>query len=136
VGCLRDVSARRALQQELVESEREFRLLVNAITDSANYMLRPDGRVATWNSGAERIKGYRADEIIGQPFSRFYSEEDQRAGLPQRMLREAAEEGKVFAEGWCIRKDGSRFAASVVIEAIRDDASRLIGFVRITRDVT
>ena len=136
VGCLRDVSARRALQQELVESEREFRLLVNAITDYAIYMLDPDGRVATWNSGAERIKGYRADEIIGQHFSRFYSEEDQRAGLPQRMLREAAEEGKVFAEGWRVRKDRSRFAASVVTEAIRDDASRLIGFARITRDVT
>jgi PAS domain S-box-containing protein len=136
VGCLRDVSARRALQRELVESEREFRLLVNAITDYAIYMLDPEGRVATWNSGAERIKGYRADEIIGQPFSRFYSEEDQRAGLPQRMLCEAAEEGKVFAEGWRVRKDGSRFAASVVIEAIRDEAGRLIGFAKITRDVT
>jgi PAS domain S-box-containing protein len=136
VGCLRDVSARRALQQELLESEREFRLLVNAITDYAIYMLDPEGRIATWNNGAERIKGYRADEIIGQPFSRFYSEEDQRAGLPQRMLREAAEEGKVFAEGWRVRKDRSRFAASVVTEAIRDDASRLIGFARITRDVT
>jgi PAS domain S-box-containing protein len=136
VGCLRDVSARQALQQELLESEREFRLLVNAITDYAIYMLDPEGRVATWNNGAKRIKGYRADEIIGQPFSRFYSKEDQRAGLPQRMLREAAEEGKVFAEGWHVRKDGSRFAASVVIEAIRDDAGRLIGFANITRDVT
>jgi PAS domain S-box-containing protein len=136
VGCLRDVSARQALQQELLEAERQFGLLVNAITDYAIYMLDPEGRITTWNSGAERIKGYRADEIVGQHFSRFYSEEDQRAGLPAHMLRQAAEQGKIEAEGWRVRKNGSRFAAHVVIDAIHDSAGRLIGFAKITRDTT
>src|SRR5947208_2409143 len=136
VGCLRDVSTRQALQQELLESERQFGLLVNAISDYAIYRLDPEGRVTTWNSGAERIKGYRADEIVGQHFSRFYSEEDQRAGVPAQTLRHAAEEGKVAAEGWRVRKNGNRFAASTVIEAIHDDGGKLIGFAKITRDIT
>jgi PAS domain S-box-containing protein len=136
VGCLRDVSVRQTLQQELLESERQFGLLVNAITDYAIYTLDPEGRVTTWNSGAERIKGYRADEIIGQHFSRFYTEEDQRAGVPAQMLRQAAEEGKVTAEGWRVRKNGSRFAASTVVEAIHDNTGKLIGFAKITRDIT
>ena len=136
VGCLRDLSARRALQQELHEAERQFRILVESITDYAIYMLDPEGRVTTWNSGAQRIKGYRADEIIGQHFSRFYTEEEQSAGAPAQMLREAAEEGKVVAEGWRIRKDGSRFAASTVLEAIHDQEGALIGFAKITRDIT
>src|SRR5712671_548026 len=136
VGCLRDLSARQALQQELRESSRQFQLLVGAITDYAIYMLDPEGRVTTWNAGAERIKGYTADEIIGQHFSRFYSDEDQSAGVPARMLRQAADEGKVAAEVWRVRKDGSQFAASAVIEAIRDTAGRLIGFAKITRDIT
>jgi len=136
VGCLRDLSVRQALQQELRESSRQFQLLVGAITDYAIYMLDPEGRVTTWNAGAERIKGYTADEIIGQHFSRFYSDEDQSAGVPARMLRQAAEEGKAAAEGWRVRKDGSQFAASAVIEAIHNDAGRLIGFAKITRDIT
>jgi PAS domain S-box-containing protein len=136
VGCLRDLSVRQALQQELRESSRQFQLLVGAITDYAIYMLDPEGRVTTWNAGAERIKGYTADEIIGQHFSRFYSDEDQSAGVPAHMLRQAAEEGKVAAEVWRVRKDGSQFAASAVIEAIHDDAGRLIGFAKITRDIT
>jgi PAS domain S-box-containing protein len=136
VGCLRDVSARQALQRELRESSRQFQLLVGAITDYAIYMLDPEGRVTTWNAGAERIKGYSASEIIGQHFSRFYTEADQSAAEPARMLRQAEAEGKVAAEGWRVRKDGSHFAASVVIEAIRDDTGRLIGFAKITRDIT
>src|SRR5437016_1554901 len=136
VGCLRDLSARHALQQELHEAERQFRILVESITDYAIYMLDPEGRVTTWNSGAQRIKGYRADEIIGQHFSRFYTEEEQSAGAPAQMLREAAEEGKVVAEGWRIRKDGSRFAASTVLEAIHDQEGALIVFAKITRDIT
>src|SRR5712672_922396 len=136
VGCLRELSARHALQQELHEAERQFRILVESITDYAIYMLDPEGRVTTWNSGAQRIKGYRADEIIGQHFSRFYTEEEQSAGAPAQMLREAAEEGKVVAEGWRIRKDGSRFAASTVLEAIHDQEGALIGFAKITRDIT
>src|SRR5258708_4491739 len=136
VGCLRDVSARQALQRELQESERQFQSLVNAITDCAIYMLDAEGRITTWNSGAERIKGYRAEEIIGQHFSRFYAEEDQRAGVPAQMLRQAAEEGKVAAEGWRVRKNGSRFAASTVVEAIYDGTGTRIGFAKITRDIT
>src|SRR5437016_7091636 len=99
-------------------------------------MLDPQGRIATWNSGAERIKGYRAEEIIGEHFSRFYTEEDQREDLPMRSLLRAATEGCHEAEGWRVRKDGSRFRASVVIDPIRDDAGNLIGFAKVTRDVT
>jgi PAS domain S-box-containing protein len=120
----------------LHETERQFRLLVESITDYAIYMIDPEGRVTTWNSGAERIKGYRADEIIGEPYSRFFTEEDRQAGIPERNLRRAAEEGKVTGEGWRIRKDGSRFAANIVMEAIHDETGRLIGFAKITRDVT
>jgi PAS domain S-box-containing protein len=136
VGCVRDISARRAVLQELQETGRQFQILVQAITDYAIYMLDPEGRVTTWNSGAEQIKGYRAEEIIGQHFSCFYSEEDQRADMPAQTLRRAAEAGKVETDGLRVRKDGSRFAASVVVEAIRDDAGRLIGFAKVTRDVT
>src|SRR5438067_5973856 len=136
VGCLRDLSARHALQQELHEAERQFRMLVESITDYAIYMLDPEGRVTTWNSGAQRIKGYRADEIVGQHFSRFYTEEDRAAGVPAENLRRAAEAGKVAGEGWRVRKTGSRFAANIVMEAIRDAAGRLIGYAKITRDVT
>ena len=136
VGCLRDLSARRALQQELHEAERQFRILVEAITDYGIYMLDYEGRVTTWNSGAQRIKGYRAEEIVGQHFSRFYTEEDREAGVPAENLRRAAEEGKVITEGWRVRKDGSRFAANIVVEAIRDAAGRLVGYAKITRDVT
>jgi PAS domain S-box-containing protein len=136
VGCVRDISVRRAIQQELQASEQQFQALVQAITDCAIYMLDPEGRVTTWNSGAERIKGYRDEEIIGQHFSCFYNEEDRRDDVPMRMLRKAAEDGKVEAEGWRLRKDGSRFAASIVVEAIRDDAGRLVGFAKVTRDVT
>src|SRR5436190_23437609 len=136
VGCLRDLSARRALQQELHEAERQFGILVESITDYAIYMLDPEGRVTTWNSGAERIKGYRADEIIGQHFSRFYTEEDRGAGVPAKALETAAREGKYECEAWRVRKDGSRFWASVVIDALRDPSGRLVGFAKITRDIT
>src|SRR6266542_3316405 len=136
VGCVRDISARRAIQRELQAYEQQFQALMQAITDCAIYRLDPEGRVTTWNSGAERIKGYQTDEIIGRHFSCFYTEEDQRADMPAQTLRRAAEEGKVQAEEWRVRKDGSRFAASGVVEAIRDDAGKLVGFAKITRDVT
>jgi PAS domain S-box-containing protein len=135
VGCLRDISARRAVLQELQETGRQFQILVQAITDYAIYMLDPEGRVTTWNGGAERIKGYRAEEIIGHHFSRFYTEEDRRNDLPMQMLRQAAVDGRVETEGWRLRKDGSRFAASAQIEAIHDEG-KLVGFAKITRDVT
>ena len=96
----------------------------------------PQGRVATWNAGAERIKGYRADEIIGQHFSRFYTQEDIEHGKPERELKIAASEGRLEEEGWRVRKDGSRFWANVIITAIRDNNGELLGFSKVTRDFT
>jgi len=135
VGCVRDISARRAVLQELQETGRQFQILVQAITDYAIYMLDPEGRVTTWNGGAERIKGYRAEEIIGHHFSRFYTEEDRRNDVPMQTLRQAAEDGRVETDGWRLRKDGSRFAASTQLEAILDEG-KLVGFAKITRDIT
>jgi PAS domain S-box-containing protein len=120
----------------LRESERRFRLFVGGVTDYAVYMLDTEGVITNWNTGAERIKGYRAEEIIGQHFSVFYSRKDQEDGLPQRALMTAARDGKFEAEGWRIRKDGTRFWANGVIDAVRDDTGVLIGFAKITRDMT
>jgi PAS domain S-box-containing protein len=120
----------------LRESERRFRLFVGSVTDYAIYTLDTEGIITNWNAGAERIKGYRAEEIIGQHFSMFYSPEDREAGLPSRALTTAARDGRFEAEGWRIRKDGSRFWANVVIDTVHDDAGVLIGFAKITRDMT
>ena len=116
-------------------SERNFALLVGSIVDYAVYMLDPQGNVTSWNRGAERIKGYQAKEIVGQNFSRFYTEEDRAQSLPVRALATALREGRYEAEGWRVRKDGSRFWASVVIDPIFDHGDH-IGFAKITRDVT
>ncbi len=132
----RDLTERRAAQEALEQSERQFRLLVNGVIDHAIFMLDPEGRIASWNSGAENLKGYAAREIIGQHFSRFYTEEDRAAGLPQKFLSTARDKGKVTSDGWRVRKDGSRFWASVVIDAIHDEKGDLIGFAKITRDLT
>ena len=132
----RDVSERQSVQHALENSERNFRLLVNGVTDYALYMLSPDGHVSSWNAGGERIKGYLATEIIGQHFSRFYSESDRAAGRPARALKIAQETGRYEEEGWRVRKDGTFFWASVVIDPIRDNDGKLIGFAKITRDVT
>ncbi|GAC1551456.1 MAG: PAS domain-containing sensor histidine kinase [Beijerinckiaceae bacterium] len=132
----RDISERHEAQLALLESERRFRLLVQGVTDYAIYMLDPEGRVTNWNLGAERIKGYTSDEILGQHFSRFYSREDLDRSVPQTALATAQREGRYEAEGWRLRKDGRRFWASVVIDAIRDEEGILIGFAKITRDVT
>ncbi|ONF97311.1 hybrid sensor histidine kinase/response regulator [Sphingomonas jeddahensis] len=113
-----------------------FQRLVDAITDYALYMLDTEGRIVTWNAGAERFKGYASDEIIGEHFSRFFTQEDRDAGLPARALATAAREGRFEAEGWRVRKDGTRFWANAVLDPIRDDAGRLIGFAKITRDIT
>jgi PAS domain S-box-containing protein len=132
----RDITERRAAQDALRESERQFRLLVAGVTDYAIYMLDPNGIVVSWNAGAERIKGYKASEIIGQHFSRFYTERDRAAGLPVRALHAATQEGRFEAEGLRMRKDGALFWANVVIDPIRDEKRELIGFAKITRDIT
>ncbi|MBX6373757.1 MAG: PAS domain S-box protein [Acetobacteraceae bacterium] len=132
----RDITERREVQRRLEESERRFRLLIDSVTDYAIFMLDLTGRVTNWNEGARRIKGYTADEILGEHFSRFYTEEDRAAGLPGRGLVLAAAEGRYETEGWRIRKDGSRFWASAVIEPVRDEGGRLIGFAKVTRDAT
>jgi PAS domain S-box-containing protein len=130
-------SGASALHTEgLAESERQFRLLVQNVTDYAIYMLDTDGRVATWNPGGERIKGYRPDEIIGQHFSRFYTEEDRAAGVPERALEAARTQGRYESEGWRLRKDGSCLWAHVVVDPVRDEDGHLIGYAKITRDVT
>jgi PAS domain S-box-containing protein len=120
----------------LRRSEERFRLLVDAVQDYAIFMLDVQGHVTSWNTGAERIKGYGISEIIGKHFSIFYPEEDLRAGKPQRELVIAAKEGRLEDEGWRLRKDGSRFWANVIITAIRNDAGKLLGFGKVTRDYT
>ena len=116
--------------------EGRYRLLIEAVTDYAIFMLNSSGIVTSWNPGAERLQGYPANEIIGQHFSRFYTPEDQEAGLPARALETARREGKFEAEGWRVRKDGSRFCAYVVIDPIRRPSGELIGFAKITRDLS
>jgi PAS domain S-box-containing protein len=144
-GCLNEMLEQRVEERtqqltdaltRLRDSERRFRLFVGSVTDYAIFMLDTDGVITNWNAGAERIKGYRAEEIIGQHFSMFYSAKDREDGLPERMLTTAARDKRVEAEGWRVRKDGSRFWANVVIDAVYDDAGELIGFAKITRDMT
>ncbi|RZN25606.1 PAS domain-containing sensor histidine kinase [Bradyrhizobium sp. Leo121] len=120
---------------QIADAER-LQLLIDAIVDYAIYMVEPDGTIASWNSGAARLKGYRADEIIGKSFSMFYPPEDRDAGLPERALATAREKGRFTAEGWRVRKDGSRFWAMVVLDAIKDEQGRLLGFAKLTRDIT
>jgi PAS domain S-box-containing protein len=132
----RDLTERKAAEENLWRSEAQFRLLVQGVSDYAICMLDKEGRVTSWNLGAQRIKGYRADEIIGQHFSRFYTEEDRAAGLPQKALESATRKGRFENEAERVRKDGGRFWAHVVIDPIRDDAGELIGYAKITRDIT
>jgi PAS domain S-box-containing protein len=123
--------ARRALWR----SENQFSLLVRNVIDYAIYLLDLDGTVSSWNAGAERIKGYAADEIVGRHFSRFYTQEDQAKGEPMRALHTAAREGRFSTEGWRVRKDGGVFWASVVIDVILDDRE-IVGFAKVTRDLS
>jgi PAS domain S-box-containing protein len=132
----RDITEREKSAQALRESESQFRLLVGGVTDYALYMLDPNGIITNWNAGGHRIKGYLPEEIIGQHFSRFYTPADQAAGRPARALRLALENGRYEEDGWRVRKDGTFFWASVVIDPIRDDENRLIGFAKITRDIS
>lgn len=132
----RDVTERKMTHQALQQSEQQFRLLVQGVTDYAIYMLDVNGNVTNWNSGAQRIKGYSADEVIGTHFSRFYTEEDQGQKMPGKMLSIAASAGRHEQEGWRVRKDGSHFMANVVIDAIHNDLGQLVGFAKVTRDIT
>jgi PAS domain S-box-containing protein len=131
-----DFDALSKVRESLVASERRFRLIVESVKDYAIFMLDPSGVVATWNTGAERIKGYTADEIIGQHFSRFYPESARRAGKPDWELEVAAQDGRLEDEGWRVRKDGSLFWANVVITALHDSNGNLVGFAKVTRDLT
>lgn len=132
----RDLTEKRQFDENLHRSEQRFRLLVQSVTDYAIYMLDLDGHVTSWNAGAERFKGYQAEEIIGSHFSRFYLDEDREAGVPARALATARTEGRFEAEGWRLRKDGSQFWANVVIDPVENDDGELVGFAKITRDLT
>ena len=132
----RDLTQRREHEASLRQSEERFRLLVEGVNDYAIFMLDPNGHVMTWNSGAERIKGYKADEIIGQHFSKFYPSDAVEGGWPEHELQVATETGRFVEDGWRVRKDGSRFWANIMITALRDDGGRLRGFAKLTRDLS
>lgn len=132
----RDITAQKAAIEARNESELHFGLLIDAVVDYAIYMLDPDGIVSSWNSGAERIKGYKAGEIVGRHFSQFYTPEDREAGVPWRALAQAASGTPYEAEGWRVRKDGTRFWAMVALSSIRDEKGALIGYAKVTRDIS
>jgi len=132
----RDMTERKQMEETLRQSEERNLLMIESVKDYAIIMLDPGGRVMNWNAGVERLKGYRAEEIIGQHFSRFYPEGKIREGFPEKELKEAAEKGRFEDEGWRVRKDGTQFWANVVISAVRDARGELLGFVKLTRDIT
>ncbi|NKJ20331.1 PAS domain-containing sensor histidine kinase [Dyella sp. SG609] len=132
----RDLTAAKQAQETLRRSEEQFRILVQGVTDYAIYLLDPEGKVSSWNAGAQRIKGYAPREIIGKHFSTFYTDEDRERGLPAKGLATAARIGRFENEGWRVRKDGSRFWAHIVIDRILDDHGRHVGYAKITRDIT
>jgi PAS domain S-box-containing protein len=132
----RDIGDKKAAQEALRASEERFSMLVQGVRDYAIYMISPEGLVTNWNTGAQAIKGYEAQEVIGTDFARFYTPEDREEGLPAHALATALREGKFQGEGWRVRKDGTRFWASVVLDAIHDPAGKLVGYAKITRDIT
>src|SRR5262249_6637677 len=131
-----DVTAQRRAEEQLRQSEDRFRLLVEAVQDYAIFMLDPEGYVISWNAGAQRIKGYSSDEIIGRHFRVFYPDQARAIKHPEYELEVARTRGQYMEEGWRIRKDGSRFWASVVITAVHDQSGRLIGYAKVTRDMS
>ena len=136
VGAVRDARERIAREQEVRESQERFELLINGVQDYALYMLDPEGRVASWNSGAERIKDYRSEEVVGRSFSLFFIDEEVRAGRPAEILRIAAETGHFEEQAWRVRKGGARFWADIAITALHDGTGKLRGFAKVTRDIT
>jgi PAS domain S-box-containing protein len=135
-SAIRDVTARKQAQEELRRSEEQFRLLVNGVEDYAIFMLDPTGHVVSWNTGAERIKGYSAEEILGRHFSCFYPPKDVESGKPGKELEFAAANGRSEDEGWRVKKDGSQFWSNIVISAQRDESGNLRGFAKVSRDIT
>jgi len=135
-GARHRLSATETTLNKLRDSERHFKLLVQSVTDYAIYMLDPEGIVASWNAGAERIKGYKPHEIMGRNYAEFFTPEDREAGIPSNALRVAAEQGRYESQGWRLRKDGTRFWVLAVIDAVRDEQGELLGFAKITRDMT
>ena len=131
-----EINERKQAEDDLRQSEEQFRLLVDGVKDYAIFMLDREGIVTSWNAGAQRIKGYAADQVIGQHFSRFYTPENIAAGKPERELAIATEQGVFSEESWRVRRDGSRFWASVTITSVRDEAGKLRGFTKVTRDIT
>jgi PAS domain S-box-containing protein len=136
VKITRDMTERRQVEQRALETESRFRQLVEGVVDYAIFHLDSNGMIATWNAGAQRIKGYKPEEIIGSHFSRFYTEKDREAGVPTKALETARQVGKYESEGRRVRKDGTEFWASVVIDAIYNEAREVVGFAKITRDIT
>jgi len=135
-GIATDITARKQAEEELRQSEERFRLLISSVKDYAIYMLAPNGRVTSWNAGAERIKGWRENEVVGKHYAQFFTVVDARKGQPRREIETALREGRYEGEGWRVRKDNSRFWANVILTPVRGHAGKLLGFAKVTRDMT